>query len=138
MKGKTVLIVEDDFYQRRVLELMLNKLENPPKTVHSKGLSEAIHYLKTEPIDLVLLDLKLGNSSWENAISSILELNPSQPIVIVSGQSDPQVIKKAIRLGAADYLVKGGYSLPEFLQSIKGAFNWASQEHAYRTARNAI
>lgn len=62
--------------------------------------------LRKNPIDLVLLDISLGNENGLKLIRKAKEIRPSADIVIVTGHKDPTLLVEAIRLGASDYLVK--------------------------------
>ncbi len=70
--------------------------------------------------DVVLLDYRLPGL---NALEALKELTVRQvvlPVVIVTGQGDEEVALQAIRLGAADYVVKSAgylYHLPSVLEN---------------------
>jgi DNA-binding NarL/FixJ family response regulator len=59
-----------------------------------------------EGFDLLLLDLRLPDSSGPEDIAALRRLAPSTPIVVVSASGDPQDMHDAISHGAAGYVPK--------------------------------
>jgi len=70
-------------------------------------LSRAIDLLKTEDIDVVLLDLGLPDSTGINTLARFRDAAPDIPVVVLTGNDDPELAMEALRTGAEDYLVKG-------------------------------
>lgn len=70
-------------------------------------LSRAIDLLKTEDIDVVLLDLGLPDSAGIDTLARFKEAAPDIPVVVLTGNDDPELAVEALRAGAEDYLVKG-------------------------------
>ena len=63
MKGKTILLVEDDFLNRRLYKKIL--LENEFTVFEAKNAGLAIDILKKEAIDLAILDINLGEGEMD-------------------------------------------------------------------------
>ncbi|AJP72413.1 response regulator transcription factor [Sphingomonas hengshuiensis] len=57
-------------------------------------------------IDLVLLDLDLPDSSGLSGAIRLLSDYPTTPFVILSAETDPGVIRRAIAVGVAGYIPK--------------------------------
>ncbi len=68
--------------------------------------AEAFRILKTEKIDLVLLDLMLGSEMGSDVLKKIKDLCPSQTVVIMTGVNSIHQAAECMKQGAADYLVK--------------------------------
>jgi len=104
-----VLLVEDDVVDRRLVERVLAKRSGPITfVVESAGsLSEAIGCLGGKGHDIVLLDLRLPDSSGIETVRRISEINPHIPIVVLTGLDDEETGLSAIENGATDYLIKG-------------------------------
>ena len=62
--------------------------------------------MQSGPIDLLFLDISLGNDDGIEAIKSLKVLQPECSIVIITGAPDPRTIVKARSYGAKDYLAK--------------------------------
>jgi DNA-binding NtrC family response regulator len=69
-------------------------------------LKEARTFIEKREFDLILLDVSLPDGSGAVAVSSFKSLHPEVPIIMVSGETDTQVVVQAIRDGASDYVRK--------------------------------
>jgi CheY-like chemotaxis protein len=65
MTEKTILLVEDDFLNRRIYRKVL--LENGYRVLEAKSAQTAITILNTEVVNLAILDINLG----ENEVDGI-------------------------------------------------------------------
>jgi DNA-binding NtrC family response regulator len=87
LAGRRVLIVEDETLVALLIEDFLDELGlvhvGPFRTVDA-----AIEAIKAEPIDLALLDIKLGNGETSYPIAEVLE-RIGVPFVFVSGYERP-------------------------------------------------
>ena len=63
MEGKKILLVEDDFLNRRLSKKVL--LENEYLVFEAKNTKEAIEIITKENIDLVILDINLGENEQD-------------------------------------------------------------------------
>ncbi|MBI4237778.1 MAG: sigma-54-dependent Fis family transcriptional regulator [Deltaproteobacteria bacterium] len=72
----------------------------------AENFDEGAVLLRRHPVDIVLLDIALGQENGLQRIRTIKELRPTADVVIVTGHKDPQLLVTAVRLGAADYLIK--------------------------------
>ena len=68
---------------------------------------EAVEYLKSKPVDLVVLDMIMdpGIDGLET-YKRILAISPKQKAIIASGFSETDRVKEAQRLGAGTYIKK--------------------------------
>lgn len=57
--------------------------------------------------ELILLDIGLPGANGDAALPRILELAPAVAVIVLSAQSEREVVFRAIRGGAAGYLLKG-------------------------------
>jgi len=106
IKGKTVLIVDDnksniDLLQRRLSSLDFNCLT-------ANGGMKALEIMKEQSVDLVLLDVLMPDM---NGLEVLNELRNEEswkdlPVIMVSGFDDVRSVAKCIALGASDYLSK--------------------------------
>ena len=115
--GESVLVVDDIAEQREVALVMLKSLGYEVHTV--AGGEEAVEYLKSNRADILVLDMIMnpGIDGLET-YRRILEINPRQKAVLVSGFSETSRVREAQRLGAGAY-VKKPYLLEKIGLSIK-------------------
>lgn len=99
----TLLIVEDE---RATREGLRSALEEEFDVYTASGTSEALAILKTEPIKLLLTDLRLGGDSGMDLLDAALAL-PAPPVAIMMtayGSVDTAV--EAMRRGAWHFVTK--------------------------------
>jgi sigma-B regulation protein RsbU (phosphoserine phosphatase) len=92
------------------------------KVKNAGGLADGLDQMKAGHPDLVLLALKLPDSSGVETFTQVHETSPNVPVVILVSQKDEPLAEGAMRLGAQDYLLT-----PELTGSMLA-----------RTIRNAI
>lgn len=84
---------------------------------------------ETCPWDVFLLDYRLPAENSFDVLKAIrLERKLELPVILVTGQGDEEIAAQALRLGAADYIVKNSnylYRLPALIES---AYNSARAE----------
>ncbi|MCW5731754.1 MAG: sigma-54-dependent Fis family transcriptional regulator [Alphaproteobacteria bacterium] len=103
---KTILIVDDDATQRRILETTLSRLGYG--TLTAPGGREAIEILARQQgsIDLVLLDMVMPDMDGLEVLERLRPRNQSIPIVVLTAHGGVDQAVKAIRAGADDFVVK--------------------------------
>jgi two-component system, cell cycle sensor histidine kinase and response regulator CckA len=104
-KGESILVVDDMKEQRELAMSMLGKLGYQVDAVGSG--EEAIEYLKDKKVDLLVLDMIMdpGIDGMET-YRRILETNPGQKAVIVSGFSETDRVRDALKMGAGAFVRK--------------------------------
>lgn len=103
-----LLLVEDNPGDAMLVEERLGEARSVRFSVQrAKRLGQAVEVLRSEPFDLVLLDLGLPDSHGTDTLARLQEAAPRVPVVILTGYEDEAMALKALRMGAQDYLVKG-------------------------------
>ncbi|MEN6622450.1 MAG: ATP-binding protein, partial [Smithella sp.] len=104
-KGESILVVDDVKEQR---ELAINMLERLGyKVMAASSGEEAIEYFRKKEVDLVLLDMIMESGiDGLETYRKILEINPSQKAVIVSGFSETDRVRKTQEMGAGTFVRK--------------------------------
>jgi signal transduction histidine kinase len=69
--------------------------------------------------DVYLVDYFLGKQSGLDLIRTVLANDRPLPMILLTGQDDRQVDLEAMKLGAADYLIKGQIDAPLLERSIR-------------------
>ncbi|NIM16512.1 MAG: response regulator [Candidatus Aminicenantes bacterium] len=107
--NERILVVDDVQDQLEIITTLLTSLNYSVKTATSG--EEAVEYLKTHTVDLVLLDMIMDpGMDGLDTYKKIIELHPGQKALITSGYSETERVKEAQRLGAGQY-IKKPYSL---------------------------
>ncbi len=104
-RGESILVVDDVKEQRELATTMLSRLGYRVIAVSSG--EEALTYLKTNKADLIVLDMIMepGMDGLET-YQRVVEINPKQKAIIVSGFSETDRVRKAQELGAGAYVRK--------------------------------
>lgn len=116
-KGETLLVVDDVEGQRSLATRMLTKIGYVVHAVASG--EEALIYLKTQKVDLLILDMIMdpGMDGLET-YQRVLEIEPRQKVVIVSGFSETERVRQVQVLGAGAY-VRKPYTLKKIAQAVR-------------------
>jgi CheY-like chemotaxis protein len=116
-KGESVLVVDDIAEQRDVAAGLLTRLGYEVHVVSSG--EEAQEYLKRNKADILVLDMIMapGIDGLET-YQRVLEINPRQKAILVSGFSETERVREAQKLGAGAY-VKKPYVLEKIGMAIR-------------------
>ncbi len=101
----TVLIVDDDAFNRQLIISLLSRVSSISYIEAEDGI-EALEILEKEKIDIILLDLYMPRLNGLNTIKEIKK-NPlfvDIPVIIIS--TDELVMKEFYALGANDFVSK--------------------------------
>ncbi len=101
---RRILIVEDDEIFLRPLQRTLEVADYEVLTAASG--EEAIDLLKGEDVDLVLTDKRLPGLDGVELVRRIKADHPDLAVVVMTAYGTIESAVEAMRLGAADYLVK--------------------------------
>jgi CheY-like chemotaxis protein len=110
----TVMIVDDAALIRLAMKTLLN--HEGHKTLCAANGLEAINHLRDGDLpDLVLLDLAMPEMDGMTTLQ-MLRLRPETsrlPVIVMSSQTEHEVVEEALRRGANEYLVKSSLSWDE-------------------------
>ena len=103
--GESILVIDDVEEQRNIASGMLKELGYSVAMVSSG--EEAVEYLKTRKVDLLLLDMIMDpGMDGLDTYKEILKVHPGQKAVIASGFSESARVRAVQRLGAGAYVKK--------------------------------
>lgn len=120
-----ILLVEDNPGDARLLQELLGEV-TVSITVEFQleqvdRLHQGIDRLKTDPFDVVLLDLFLPDSQEIATFIHLHDQIPDVPIVVITGLNDENLALRAVQAGAQDYLLKGQVTSDVLVRSIRYA-----------------
>src|SRR5688572_7252010 len=110
--GEPILIVDDEKNIRRTVRMVL---ESEGHVVHEAGsIAEAEAVIARESIDLIMLDVKLGDDNGLDLLRTLkargedgMSSRTSEiPVVMISGHATIEDAVAATRLGAFDFMEK--------------------------------
>ncbi|HXR95448.1 MAG TPA: sigma-54 dependent transcriptional regulator [Rhizomicrobium sp.] len=105
--GETVLVVDDDPVQRRLLETVIGK--SGMAVVAAPGGQPAldlVHGPRGEEISLILLDLVMPDMDGLEVLAKLRPTHPDLPVIVLTAKGGIEAAVQAMRAGANDFLVK--------------------------------
>jgi DNA-binding NtrC family response regulator len=121
---KTILIVDDDPAQRRLLQAAVQRNGFDTKTAED-GRAAIAAVEADGAIDLCLLDLVMPGLSGFDALREIRLRRPSLPCIVLTATAGIDTVVKAMQAGANDFFVKP--AAPErILVSIRNALEMST------------
>jgi len=124
MNNAAILIIDDEVQIRRLLEITLES--NNFKVESADSAKEGLRIAASHPPDLIILDLGLPDENGQDVLKKLREWF-TNPVLILSVQSNEEDIVQALDNGANDYLVKP-FRTGELLARIRSALRSAVSE----------
>ncbi len=103
---RSILVVDDDDFQHKIVELVLGQLHYQLAFAFSG--EDAIRFLQLNSVDLILMDVQmpgLGGLEATRRLRSMTNL-AHVPILMATGESDDLVLAQCLKAGAADFVLK--------------------------------
>jgi DNA-binding NarL/FixJ family response regulator len=95
------------------MRFLLLSLDADFETDEASNCTQALELVAGRSYDLVLLDLHMPGLNGMDALAAMREAAPGTPLVVLSAESDPGVVRAAIEGGAMGFIPKS--STPEVL-----------------------
>jgi two-component system response regulator HydG len=99
-----ILVVDDDHGHLTTLKTIIQSWGYRIRTADDGD--EAVARVKSEPVDLILMDVRMARVGGIEALKQIRVYNPSIPVIIMTAYSSVQSAVEALKAGAYDYLIK--------------------------------
>jgi len=113
----TILAVDDE---QDMLKTYASILKNKYLVLTAASGKEALNLIGTEPVSLVLLDLRMPKQDGIQALKKIKETDPDLEVIMVTASKDIVSAVEAMKLGAYDYIAKP-FEVKELLAIIEKA-----------------
>jgi two-component system, NtrC family, response regulator HydG len=99
-----ILVVDDDPGHLTTLKTIIKSWGYIVEVANDGGV--AVDMVKSEPMDLVLMDVRMAKMSGIEALEQIKAYNPAIPVIIMTAYSSVESAVEALKSGAYDYLMK--------------------------------
>lgn len=105
-KTTTSVLIADD--HQLLIDAVGQVLEREPDLSlrAARSLAETMSALEQEPVDLVLLDLKMPGMVGMSSIREVIKAANGAPVALFSGNVDENFARLALREGASGYVPK--------------------------------
>jgi two-component system cell cycle sensor histidine kinase/response regulator CckA len=128
-----LLLVEDDPEDALPLQALLEQSAPQTFAVEAAGsLAAAFDVLAAGPVDAVILDLGLPDSSGLATLERLQARAPGVPVLVLTEPRDEPLVDEAIRRGAQDYLLKGKLDRDLMVRAIRYGIERKRAENALR------
>jgi DNA-binding NarL/FixJ family response regulator len=101
-----LLLVDDHALFREGLRALLANISPKVAVFECASVVGAIDACRSTLFRMVLLDLGLSQSDGLDTLEQFRRAVPTVPVVVLSGEQDPALIRSAIELGAAGFIPK--------------------------------
>lgn len=98
-----VFIIDDELGPREAMRMILKDIYDVRT---ASGAREGIDYISKQPVDLVILDIKMPEMDGISVLKEIKKINRDIEVVMVTAYASLETARSAIRYGALDYLIK--------------------------------
>ena len=136
-----IMIVEDEELIRQGLTSLVD-YEQFGMTVINQAENgrEAWEKFKEQPADILLTDINMPQMNGLDLAHLVKEQSPSCHIIFLTGYDDFEFARKAIKLGADDYLLKpfSKDDIEEMLAKVKGKLDRLGRSHSCSFSRFSV
>ncbi|WP_229668402.1 EAL domain-containing protein [Arenimonas soli] len=124
-----VLVVDDDEEDFLILRDLLADYPQGRFELEWVGtLAEGVEALRASRHDVYLVDYHLGPDNGMDLVRmAVAEGSAHRPVIMLTGQGNPDVDREALAAGASDYLVKGHIDSEKLARSLRYAAERARQ-----------
>ncbi|SEE40452.1 two-component system response regulator RssB [Pseudomonas coleopterorum] len=117
----TLLIIDDDDVVRASLAAYLE--DSSFSVLQANNGLQGLQVFEQQQPDLVICDLRMPQVGGLDLIRQVTELSPDIPVIVLSGAGVMNDAVEALRLGAADYLIKPLEDLAVLEHSVRRALD---------------
>lgn len=112
---KSILICDDEEGIRESLRLILEK---DYELSFAKNGNEAISMLKNDPVDIIIIDIKMPKMDGIETMKKLKHIKPDIKMLVTSGYKSVETAQEAVAAGAIDYITKP-FERAEILKVLK-------------------
>jgi len=116
-KFGTILVIDDEFGPRESLRMLF---KDDYTVITAESGDKGIEELKKHNPDVIILDLKMPNKGGIETLEEIRDIDEKVPVIILTGYGDINAAKKAIHLGAIEFISKP-FDVKEMRKIVKRA-----------------
>ena len=134
-----ILLIEDDEDDYVLVKDLLSEID--PSKYHLEwetSYEAAVNAICLNHHDVYLLDYRLGERNGLELLREVMEKGCLAPIIFLTGQGDYDVDMKAMKGGAADYLIKDQINPSLLERSIRYAIDRKRSEEVLRESESQL
>ena len=122
-----IVVADDHPLFREALVSAVRKARPEAGVVECSSFAEADSALNSEPVDLLLLDLKLSDVEGMTGLNLVRANHPTVPVVVVSASEEPHTVRRALAVGASGFIPKSAPldTMVEAISQVLDGETWA-------------
>lgn len=98
-----ILIIDDELMARYAVQQVL---KDRYTIFTASGGREGLDFISQNPVDLVVLDIKMPDMDGVSVLREIKKICPDTEVILLTAYAGVETAQSALRLGALDYLIK--------------------------------
>ncbi len=135
----SILLIDDDEDDFLITRDLLQEIAHQQYRIDWIDSYEAgLEAMREQSHDVYLVDFRLGVQTGLDLIREASERDYTRPIILLTGQGDFKTDAQAMKLGAADYLIKGQLSADTLERAIRYAIQQANNLQAIRVLNTEL
>lgn len=132
---RRILVVDDE---ERIVRFVSRGLAGAGYAVSvALGGAEALRLARTQPCDLVILDLLMHDLDGMSVLCELMRDRPEQPVIVLSCLTDTASKVRCLSMGASDFLAKP-FFLDELLARVQAQLRAAARTGAAQVEAGRI
>jgi two-component system response regulator AtoC len=135
MHEKTILLVDDEANMRRVMTIMLQRLNY--EVIQAIDGEQALSMLKQEGVDLIITDLRMPKIDGLALLQQLQLQNTDIPVIMVTAHGSVESAVSAMKHGAFDFIIRP-FDIDAIEMTIKRALNVGKVQQENRYLRTEI
>lgn len=118
-----VLYIDDYVFDRELVRDALLKEHSGFHLTEAANKKEFLDVLKTHSFDVVLSDFNIAGFEGLEVIETLRSIDPTIPVIIVTGTGSEEIAVRAMQQGATDYVIKRPNHIRRLPQTILAAID---------------
>ncbi len=114
-----VVLVDDEPMVAELNRIYVERVPEFQVVATARSAEEGLQALRTQPVDLLLLDIFMAGQTGMDLMAEIRRLSLDVDVIFVTAARDAKTIGKALKLGAVDYLIKP-FEFERLQQALEG------------------
>lgn len=106
MKGKSILVADDEYNARMGVSFTLRQWGDGCEVNVAENGLQALQYLRERRYDLLITDIRMPLMNGIELLEALRKENIGVPTILLTGFAEFEYAQQGIRLGAVDYLLK--------------------------------
>jgi two-component system response regulator AtoC len=104
MIQQKILIVDDESSMRRIMEIMLQRLDY--QVLQATNGQHALDLLKQQTVDLIITDLRMPGMDGMTLLHMLQQQNSHIPVIIITAHGTVESAVNAMKHGAFDFIIR--------------------------------